>query len=544
MRTRTPATAVPAPSERQDFEPDLDALTTAVDSEESEGLVTERRTRRSFFFFGALAAATLLPKQARAQAGIKSRQRQPAEPANGERFPMVKTSDNVAAFSEWAGSVSRLVRRTTMGVTPAEMTRATQMGYQGYLNYQLNYTRINDDVVDAAVASKWPLLSQTNDVLFSADATQARTQLQESSIYRAAFSQRQLYERMVEFWSDHFNQDMDKVGYLLISDQRDVIRKNALGKFPDLLKASAHSPSMMAYLDQNASRNTAPNQNYAREIMELHTLGVDGGYTQDDVAALSRVLTGWTIQGRGVFTFNPAIHDWTAKTVMGVTIPAGAPSLGAAGINEGEQMLDMLVNHPSTAKFIATKMLKWLLDPNPSDAQINTVASVYKATGGDIKAMIRVILNDTWLAAAPMKLKRPFHFLASAMRSTNPTVATMTTLNGQLGVLGQSLFSWDTPDGYPDKIEYWAGNIVPRWSFGTVMSSLNSTTTVVVDTAPYRAGSPAAAVDLLDQNFFGGEMSAVTRSALLAYAGTATLTDAKARELIGLAISANAFQWY
>ena len=426
----------------------------------------------------------------------------------------------------------------------AEMTRATQMGYQGYLNYQLSYTRINDDVMDAALASKWPLLSQSNDVLFSADATQARTQLQESSIYRAAFSQRQLYERMVEFWSDHFNQDMDKVGYLLISDQRDVIRANALGKFPDLLKASAHSPSMMAYLDQNASRNTAPNQNYAREIMELHTLGVDGGYTQDDVAALSRVLTGWTIQGRGVFTFNPAIHDWTAKTVMGVTIPAGAPSLGAAGVNEGEQMLDMLVNHPSTAKFISTKMLKWLLDPNPSDAQINTVAAVYKATGGDIKAMIRVILNDTWLAAAPMKLKRPFHFLASAMRSSNANVSTMTTLNGQLATLGQPIFSWDTPDGFPDKIEYWAGNIVPRWGFGTVMSSLNSTTTVVVNTAPYLAGSPAAAVDLLDQNFFGGEMPLVTRTALLAYAGTAALTDAKARELMGLAISANAFQWY
>ena len=101
--------------------------------------------------------------------------------------------------------------------------------------------------------------------------------------------------------------------------------------------------------------------------MELHTLGVDGGYTQDDVAELSRVLTGWTIQGRGNFVFNPAIHDWGAKTVLGVTIPAGSPSLGAAGIKEGEQMLDFLAKHPSTARFIATKMLKWLLDPNPTD---------------------------------------------------------------------------------------------------------------------------------------------------------------------------------
>ncbi|MEP6491085.1 MAG: DUF1800 domain-containing protein [bacterium] len=536
MRIRTPATEVTPPSHDAELEPSAESA-IAVEEKGSA-----RKSRRSFVFFGALAAASLLPKTARAQA--KSRQRTPAEPPSKDAFAIRGPNENVTAFSEWAGSTSRLVRRATLGVTAAEVTRATQLGYQGYLNYQLNYTRIDTTAHDADLASRWPLLAQSADVLFSADATQARAQLQESTIFRAAFSPRQLYERMVEFWSDHFNQDMDKVGNLLLVDQREVIRAHALGKFPDLLKASAHSGSMMVYLDQNASRTGAPNQNYAREIMELHTLGVDGGYTQDDVAELSRVLTGWTITGRGVFVFDPSRHDWKAKTVLGVTIPAGSPSLGAAGINEGEQMLDLLVNHPSTAKFIATKMLKWLLTPNPTDAQISTVTSAYRATGGDIKAMIRVILNDTWLAASPMKLKRPFHFLASSMRSTNPTVTTMATLNGQLSNLGQSLFSWDTPDGYPDKIEYWAGNIVPRWGFGTVMSNLNSTTTVAVDTTTYRAGSPDAAVDLIDQNFFGGEMPLVTRTALLTYIKGGTFNDARVRETIGLAISANAFQWY
>ena len=251
-----------------------------------------------------------------------------------------------------------------MGVTPGEMARANQLGWQAYLNAQLNYTRISDDTVENFIATKWPLMSQTSDTLFSADAGQVQTQLQESTIYRSAFSSRQLYQRMVEFWTDHFNQDVDKVGYLLVADQRDVIRKNALGKFPDLLKASAHSASMMAYLDQNTSNKNAPNQNYAREIMELHTLGVDGGYTQNDVAELSRVLTGWTVVGRGQFAFNPNFHDWGSKTVLGVTIPAGSPSIGADGIKEGEQMLDFLASHPSTAKFIATKLLKWLLTPS------------------------------------------------------------------------------------------------------------------------------------------------------------------------------------
>src|SRR5206468_11694 len=163
---------------------------------------------------------------------------------------------------------------------------------------------------------------------------------------------------------------------------------------------------------------------YAREIMELHTLGVDGGYTQDDVAELSRVLTGWTVQGRGQFVFNPALHDWGAKTVVGMTIPAAPASTGAAGILEGEQVIDMLVT------------------------------------------------------------------------------------------LGHQGFAWATPDGYPDKVEYWAGNIVPRWSFGTTMSNFASATTISLDTTAYRAGSSAATIDLIDQNLFGGEMPAVTRTGL------------------------------
>jgi len=219
-------------------------------------------------FLGALAAASLLPKKARAQA--RSRQRPVAEPVE-EEFPTIRQNERAGAFAEWDSGIGRLVRRATYGATAAEIAKANQLGFQGYINYQLNYTRINDDAVEAVVSQRWPLLSQTSDVLFSADAGQVRSQMQEAMIYRAAFSQRQLYHRMVEFWNDHFNQDFDKVGYLLVADHRDVIRKNALGKFSDLLKASAHSPSMLLYLDQNASRSGAPNQNYAREVMELHT---------------------------------------------------------------------------------------------------------------------------------------------------------------------------------------------------------------------------------------------------------------------------------
>ena len=538
------------PASTADTQPDTEQHEASSDALDTPS--EERSSRRSFFFFGAMAAASLIPGAAQAQARSRRRPAETRKPtdveAPGDAFPTLRPNERPAAFTEWgsdAAPVSRLVRRVTMGATAADMAKATQMGWQGYLNYQLNYTRINDDACETVVQSRYPLMFQTSDQLGQlTDQGTVYNQLRESTIYRAAFSQRQLYQRMVEFWTDHFNQDIDKVGYLYVADLRDVIRTHALGRFPDMLKASAHSASMMAYLDQNASRNTAPNQNYARELLELHTVGVDNGYTQTDVAELSRVLTGWTIQGRGTFVFNATIHDRTAKTVMGVQIPAAAATQGAAGIQEGETILDMLVTHPNTAQFISWKMLKWLLDPEPTQAQVDTVAAVYRATGGDIKSMIRVILNESWLAAAPMKLKRPYHYLVSAMRAANPTVGSVSPMTGQLNNLGHQLFSWDTPDGYPDKIEYWAGNIVPRWSFASTFANFNTATTIQVDTTAYRAGSTAAAIDMIDQNFFGGEMPSVTRTALLTYAGTTALTDARARELISLALSANAFQWY
>jgi uncharacterized protein (DUF1800 family) len=518
-----------------------DATLTDAGHDEAEP-VDARRSRRSFVFFGAVAAAALLPKRARAQSRQLGKRPIDTEPKNG--FAEVIPKESVAAFEEWDTGTSRLVRRVTLGMTQGELQRAAAMGWQGYLNYQLNYTRIDDSALEAAVATRYPLMSQTADVLFSADAGTVQNQLKESTIYRGAFSQRQLYQRMVEFWTDHFSQSIDKVGYLLAVDQRDVIRTHALGKFRDLLQASAHSPSMITYLDQNTSNSRAPNQNYAREVMELHTLSVNGPYTQTDVAELSRVLTGWTTTGKGVFVFNPGIHDWGSKTVLGVNIPAGSPSLGQAGIKEGEMMMDFLASHPSTATFIASKLLKWFVNPAPTDAQVAAIASVFRATGGDIKAVVRAVLNDVWLPTAPMKFKRPFHLLVSSIRATNPTVTTTSFFNGSINNLGHPLFQWDTPDGFPDKIEYWAGNIVPRWAYAISLASQNSGTSVKVDTTPYLAGSADNAIDLINNNFFGGEIPTTTRTALTNYLKAGTFNDARVRETIALGLSANAFQWY
>jgi uncharacterized protein (DUF1800 family) len=448
----------------------------------------------------------------------------------------------VAAPSYWADLRLRLLRRASFGLTQEDVGEVRRLGYQQWLNTQINYTEIDDSAVESVVASRYPLLSLPAAQLATANQGTLQSQLQEATIYRAAFSKRQLYERMVEFWSDHFNISIAKVGYLKAVDDRDVIRKHALGRFSDLLKASAHSPAMLAYLDQNTSRVGAPNQNYARELMELHTLGVDGGYTQQDVAELSRVLTGWTFTGAGDFNFNANRHDFTQKTVLGVTIPAAPTSTGSAAINEGEQMLDVLINHKSTATFIATKLLKWLLTPEPSSAQIRAVASVFRATKGDIRLTVRAVLNDAWISAAPLKFKRPFHYLVSALRATQPTVTSLATMNNQVRVLGQQLFFFETPDGYPDSLEYWSGNMPPRWTFANTLAGLASQT--VVATAPYLATSTVAAVDKIQSDFFADELPLSTRSALLAYLNGGTFNATRVRETIALALSASEFQWY
>ena len=495
-------------------------------------------SRRALFAAGAAAVATaMLPQRASAQGSRRPR------PGPVPATPNIPNETPVAPV-EWASDTTRLLRRISYGVTDADVLAAKRYGFRGFMERQLDHTRVEDSVVEAFVASKYPLLTQTTTQLFAADANAARLQLQQSTLYRAAFSNRQLYERMVEFWSDHFNISIIKVSYLKLVDDRNVIRANAMGTFRDLLYASAKSGAMMAYLDQNQSRSGSPNENYAREIMELHTLGVDGGYTQADVAELSRVLTGWTIAGRGDFAFNPALHDWGAKTVLGVKIPAGSPSMGAAGIKEGEQMLDVLLNHPNTAIYLATKMLQWFVTYNPTQAQIDAVAAAYTATGGNIKAMIRATLNSAWLRAAPMKLKRPFHLVTSSLRASTPAVTNVVNLNNQLFATGQPLFYWDTPDGYPDKVEYWAGNVMARWNFSAYYAAL-ATGEVIVDAAAFMRGNTAdTTVAMIDTRLFAGEIDPALRASLTTYLKAGTYNAARVRETLALAMSANSFQWF
>jgi uncharacterized protein (DUF1800 family) len=505
-------------------------------------------SRRRFFAAGAsLAAASLIgARPSAAQGGGPDPRRDMVRKVLGttkrpDPGPARSTLMTAAAYDS---ALSKLVRRITNGVTPDEMTLARKLGFQGYLNYHLNASRIDDGAVQTYVATNFPYALQDSAQLYLLDANLVQQQFVNATLYRGAFSRRQLYERMAEFFSDHFNIEYANVQYMKVPDERNVPRAYAFGKFPDMVRASAHSPAMLEYLDNTRNRRNNVNQNYARELMELHTVGVDGGYTQEDVAELSRCLTGWTIASRGVaFNFDPGGHDWGQKVVMGQVIPAQPTNSGQLGKRDGDKMIDYLVAHPNTARYLSTKMLRWLLRYDPTAEQVQAVASVYTSTQGDIPSMIRAILTPENLVAAPAKYRRPYTFVLAAMRATNPTILRLQNVTGTwLRTVGQSLFAWGPPDGYPDTAEYWSGGALPRWNFANFLAT--NTADVPVDINKFMTtATPTGLVDSINTALFAGEMPDTLRAQLVSYAQGGTLNATRARDTLALALSSSTFQW-
>ena len=287
-------------------------------------------------------------------------------------------------------------------------------------------------------------------------------QLQAAKLIRAVHSERQLEEVMVDFWMNHFNVFIAKGPERLLvpSYERDVIRPRAFGKFRDLLGATAKSPAMLVYLDniQSVSPDSRAgrrgkrglNENYARELMELHTLGVDGGYTQQDVIEVAKVFTGWMVpggQGGGAasFRFQPAAHAPGDKKVLGHTIREG-------GVQEGEEVLDLLAGHASTAKFLATKLVRRFVADDPPPSLVSKVAETYTATGGDIREMLRTIFDspEFWSSETfQAKAKKPLEFVASTIRAIGGELTPTPMLLGAMQRLGEPLYLCQPPTDIP-----------------------------------------------------------------------------------------------
>jgi uncharacterized protein (DUF1800 family) len=439
----------------------------------------------------------------------------------------------------------KLLRRVTNGVTQEDIAAVNSAGYNGYIDWQLNPSAIDDSPCDTRLAP-YTTLGLPTPQLYALDSNTVMTHVIESTILRAIYSRRQLFERVVEFWTDHFNTDIASVGILKTADVRDVLRANALGSFLGMLNAQAMSPAMINRLNNQQNSRTSPNQNYAREVMELHTVGVTGGYTQQDIVEVARCFTGWryiTTTGdpnRGTFLFNQNVHDTGTKLVLGNTITS-------AGVNEGLLVLRILAEHPATARYIATKLLKWFISYEPSEALIADVAESFRQSGGDIKTVVKRVLDIENVRWAPPLFKRPFHYVASGLRVMNANMTRYDSLRFTwLSGMGQIPFNWNPPNGYPHAFEYWGTLVLPRWNFAFSLPISGNVGGATVDTTALLAGANTAQLiaNRIDQLVFGGEMPVVDKTALVAYLRPDPPTTTRIRDAFGLALASPGFQWY
>ena len=506
-------------------------------------------------------------------------------------------------------TIVHVLNRLAFGPTPGDLDRVRRIGLQTYIDQQLHPDRVDDGGLRERLAAFETLSKSTSelaeqyflpaqmarrerqrtqpaqdpsmtagssdtprrDTMTPAQADvirlerEALSEVMQAKLVRAIHSERQLEEVMVDFWFNHFNVFVGKgVVRLYVNEyERDAIRPRVLGKFSDLLKATAESPAMLFYLDnwQSSAPDGAPvagddrarrraaaarrprggfgrpgqmprpatladqpaaaqnrrrglNENYARELMELHTLGVDGGYTQKDVQEVARAFTGWTIanprQG-GAFRFEPRLHDDGEKVVLEHKIKAGG------GKKDGDDVLALLAAHPSTARFISLKLARRFVADEPPAALVDRAARRFRETGGDIREVVHTIVTSPEFfatAAYRAKVKTPLEFIVSAVRATGTQLPTVLPLVQAVRNLGMPLYGCQPPTGYADKAEAWvnSGALLNRMNFAiTLTSGRQGRGGALRDSAAAAiAPSPSPASDALVKSALAGEVSEST----------------------------------
>jgi len=451
-------------------------------------------------------------------------------------------SPRAAAFPNDTKTIVHVLNRITFGARPGDVERVQAMGLQRYIDEQLRPERIPDANMTARLAGFDTLHLSASEIaaMYEQPQLQLRREMQqqgidpadpnakrppammavqqkansilvelsEQKLLRAVYSDRQLEEVLTDFWFNHFNVDARKGRdrFLLTPYERDAIRPHVLGKFRDLLGATAKSPAMLFYLDNwmsvdpNGPRPSAAilrrgargrgvivpmppanaqkqprrglNENYGRELMELHTLGVDGGYTQKDVTEVARAFTGWTMgnpQQSPEFRFDPRMHDEGEKIVLGHHVKAG-------GINDGEEVLDILARHPSTAHFISFELARRFVSDTPPPALVDRMAERFKDTDGDLREVMRTMLTSQEFLgpeARGAKIKTPLEFVVSAVRATGAEVSDARPLMNALQQLGMPLYQCQPPTGYKDTGDAWTntGALVARMNFALQLAS-------------------------------------------------------------------------
>jgi uncharacterized protein (DUF1800 family) len=467
-----------------------------------------------------------------------------------------------AAQSERPDLALRVLNRTAFGPRPGEVEQVRQMGVDAYLDEQLRagaLIRVQGHEVptplDDTPAAEWrvQLLDtvgmKTSD-LYDWPKEQVQRELQQAAVLRAVYSRWQLREVMVDFWNDHFNVSQTKSdsAFMRTPYDAETIRKHSLGRFRELLGATAESPAMLYYLDNARSKGGKagkPNENYARELMELHTLGVNGGYTQKDVYEVARCFTGWTIKEHywaGSYEYNPDWHDPGDKVVLGHPIRGRG---GPAGKQEAAEVLDILAAHPSTAHFLAYKLCRRFVQDDPPAALVGRVAKAFHTSNGHVAAAMHVIVHSQeFRSGSGMKLKRPFDYVVSSLRALNADTDGAGPLQ-HLALMGQLPYHWAMPNGYPDRASAWAVSLLARWNYAlALVTGGNKNTAVDLPALARAAGAetPGAVVSALASLTLGCRLPA-GRQALFEKLAAGASGAARLQQVAAALLAAPEFQW-
>ena len=390
-------------------------------------------------------------------------------------------------------TASMVVNRLTFGARPGLVAQVQAMGIGAWIDQQLAPASLPN--AESRVAS-YQTLNNTNKQNYDVQATDGGQdllfdELDHASILRATYSERQLYEVMCDFWANHFNtwRRHTWMGFLKTRDLQDVVRANALGKFSDLLTASTHSPAMLDYLDNlpnDASTPGGVNENYAREVMELHTLGIINGqqsYTEADVAGVARIVSGWALDwtagpNQYNFKFLPWQHSLSAVSVLGGAFSRPARTYGQ-GYDDGVTLFNVLAHHPSTAKYIAWKLCRRFVSDDPPMSLVNSAAAVFSANDTAIVPVLRhIFTSNEFAASAGSKVRRPLDHVIACFRALNAQFGNdaqghaANTIRYRLDDLNQPLHERPTPDGYPDIVTYWVGSegMLQRWEVAGLLA--------------------------------------------------------------------------
>jgi uncharacterized protein (DUF1800 family) len=523
-------------------------------------------------------------------AGCSSAPGKPHVPVAAVSAPAVPARATIALPASTLSEDQRIIHvlnRLGYGPRPGDLERVRQIGLAAYVDRQLDPGRVPDDRLEASLKAFPALTMSVPDLLHgypepdpkllakaqSGEMSQQEirqiaplerrpariaVELQAAKLTRAVLSERQLQEVMVDFWFNHFNVDARKgaVKWMIADYEQTAIRPHALGKFRDLLLATAQHPAMLFYLDNWMStkadlvvrtgpqrgRQMGLNENYAREIMELHTLGVDGGYTQKDVIDVARAFTGWSIdrpREHGTPVFRLAAHDQGEKHILGHVLPPGG------GEQDGVRVIEILSRHPSTSRFIATKLARRFVSDDPPPALVERAAKTFRDTDGDLrKVMVTIISSPEFFSAEAYraKIKTPLEIVVSSVRALDGELTPPAPAGGgqpgggfalaqQVGKLGEPLYQQQPPTGYPDVAEAWVntGALLSRMNFALVLTA-NRVPGVRVDLARAVGSAdrrrPERVLDVLLGSVLQGQATPETRTVLAAQLDNPEITRA------------------